>query len=158
MILLGIWTDKGWTAVNGTVERADGGTEKEVVGVVCGDVFAATAMALTDATVMRVRGVRMYTNDEKLLQFLTPPIYVKPTSEVEVKGWGKVGVGGDGNQWTILYRLFACGSWRIQKVTKLPGTESIYHECCKTERYQAATRQGVPGCFRRVHEGVWTNA
>lgn len=158
MILLGIYTDKGWTAINGTLERAVGGVEKEVIGVACNDVFAATAVALTEATIMRVQGVRLYTNDEKLLKFLTPPIYVKPTSEVDVKGWGKVGVGGDGNQWTILYRLFACGNWKIQKVSRLPGTEAIYHECCKSKCYQAAARQGVSGCFRRLYEGVWTNA
>jgi len=158
MILLGIYTQSNLTAVTGSVEQKAGWLEKEVLGIVAPNVFEATALALSDAVLIKVNGVKIFTNDPYLLKFLTPPIAVKPTKTVSVKGWGEVGMGGNPHQWTILYKLFACGSWRIQQSAKLPGTEAIYHECCTSDYYKATVRSVATGCYRRVYEGVWTGA
>lgn len=152
MIAIGVLTINNITTATGIVTALDGSVEKNVLGWVCDDVFAATARALVDAAFIRARGVKLYTNDDRLLKFLTPPISIKPTSITIVKGWGAVGIGGDPNQWTILYKLFACGAWSIQKAQELPGTGAIYEEYCKT------ARDGLQGCCRRLYEGVWASA
>ena len=153
MVSIGIYTANGLTAATGTVEQAGGTVIKDVLSVVGSDVFAVTSLALQDAAKIKTKGVKLFTNDADLIKFLTPPISVKPTAEIDVKGWGKVGVGGNGWQWEILYKLFLCGDWKIQKVAKLPGTESIYNEY-----YQTSDRGSVQGCFKRLYEGVWASA
>lgn len=159
MLILGIFTNNGLTAITGSVEQANGQIEKDAIGVVASDVFQATAMALTDAAVIRAGGVKIYTNDTKLVDFLTPPIRVKPTEATFVKGHGYVPSGGDPNQWQILYKLFVCGRWQIQRVSKLPGTEAIYHEYCKSNAAAGQRHTGIiQGGFRRLYEGVWTSA
>lgn len=158
MILLGIYTADNITAVTGSVEQQAGWLEKEVLGIVAPNVFEATALALSDAALIKVNGVKIFTNDQYLLKFLTPPISVKPTKTVSVKGWGDVGMGGNPYQWTILYKLFACGSWRIQQSAKLPGTEAIYHECCESDYYKATVGKSVTSGYRRLHKGVWASA
>jgi hypothetical protein len=158
MISLGILTTNNVTAVTGSVEQDNGYIIKEVVGIVAGDVFQASAMALTDAAVIKAQALRIYTNDAYLLKFLTPPISVKPTKTTSVRGWGEVGFGGNPYQWTILYKLFACGSWRIQQTVKLPGTEAIYHECCESDYYKSTVGKSIASGYRRLYKGVWTAA
>ena len=158
MILLGIYTESSITAVTGSVDQDAGWLEKEVLGIVAPNVFEATALALTDAALIKVKTVNIFTNDQYLLKFLMPPISVKPTKTVSVRGWGDVGMGGNPHQWTILYKLFACGSWRIQQSAKLPGTEAIYHECCESDYYKTTVRSVATGCYRRIYKGVWTSA
>ena len=156
MVSIGIYTANGLTVATGTVEQTSGILIKDALGIMGSDVFAVTALALQDAAKIKTKGVKLFTNDTGLIKFLTPPISVKPTSEVNVKGWGKVGVGGNGWQWEILYKLFLCGNWKIQKVAKLPGTESVHNECY--QNYQAAIRGGLQGCYRRLYAGVWASA
>lgn len=159
MTIIGILTINNITTITGAVEQANGQIEKDVISVVAGDVFQATAMALADAAMVRARGIRIYTNDAQLLKFLTPPICVKPTGTTFVKGHGYVPSGGNPNQWEILYKLFACGRWQIKQASKLPGTEAIYHEYCESNQAAGQRRAGVvQGCYRRLHEGVWTDA
>lgn len=156
MVSIGIYTANGMTAATGTVEQKNGAVILDTLGVMGSDVFAVASLALQDAAKIKTSGVRLFTNDVDLIKFLTPPISVKPTSEINVKGWGRVGVGGNGWQWEILYKLFLCGNWKIQKTAKLPGTENVYNEFY--QNHQAAIRDGLQGCYRRLYEGVWASA
>lgn len=157
MILLGIYTRTGLTAVTASVVQRNGQTEANVLGIVAGDVFQATAMALCDAHMLRATGLKIFTNDVALLEFLTPPITVKPTAYTTVRGWGRVGYGGNANQWTILRKLFYFNRWQIKPVERLPGTEAILDEYRTSDCYENAVRTGVPGCYARLHEGVWAD-
>jgi hypothetical protein len=155
MITLGIFTADNLTTITGAIEQMDGQTEKEIVGVACADPFAALAAALADCRMVKAQTMlRMYTNDAQLLKFLAPPISIAPTQFKEIKGWGKVGWGGNLYQWEILHGLFAFDRWQIRQASKLPGTEIIYHEY----RNQTAARPGATACARRLYEGVWTGA
>lgn len=158
MILLGILTRDSLTAATASVVQRNGQTEANVLGVVAGCVFQATALALCDAHMTRATGLRIFTNNADLLTFLTPPITVKPTAYTTVRGWGRVGYGGNANQWTILRKLFYFNRWQIKPAEKLPGTEAILDEYRQSDCYQDAVRTGVPGRFVRLHENVWTSA
>ena len=158
MIILGIFTHNNLTAITGSIEQMDGQIEKEIVGVVCPDPFAALALALMDCRVAKVRSLRMFTNNAQLLKFLTSPIRIAPTQFKTIKGWGKVGWGGDPNQWGILHGLAAFDRWHIKQAVKLPGTEAIYHEYCETGYNQSPARPGTTICHKRLYAGVWTGA
>jgi hypothetical protein len=158
MILLGVFTRSGLTAVNGSIEQYGGVTEKEIVGVVAGDPFGALALALADCKLTGAKAARIYTNDDRLLKFLTPPIKIAPTIHKTIKGFGKVGWGGDLNQWGVIYGLFQFDRWQIREAAKLPGTKAVRDEFCKSNCYQATVGGSIPGCYRRIYAGVWTNA
>jgi hypothetical protein len=158
MIILGIFTADNLTTITGSIEQMDGQIEKEIVGVVCPDPFAALALALADCKMAKVRDLRMFTNDTALLKFLTPPIRIVPNQFKTLKGWGKVGWGGDLNQWSVLHGLFHFDRWQIRQAAKLPGTEAIYNEYCQSSHYQDTARPGATGCHKRLYAGVWTGA
>lgn len=158
MITLGIFTASSLTTITGSIEQWDGSIEKEIVGVVCPDPFAALALALADCKMAKVHDLRMFTNDAALLKFLTPPISIKPTQFKTIKGWGKVGWGGDLNQWGVLHGLFYFDRWQIRQASKLPGTEAIYNEYCKSGSHSGAARPGATTCHKRLYEGVWAAA
>lgn len=52
MLMLGIFTGDGLTAITGSVDQSDGWLEKNAIGIVAGDVFEATAMALMEVSVI----------------------------------------------------------------------------------------------------------
>lgn len=157
MILLGVHTCDGITAVSASVKQASGNTEKDVLALVARGVFNATAQALNDARIIAAKELDIYTNDSDLLQFLTPPIRVQPTGKTKVQSWDKNGrrknvdvpTGGDPDQWTILYRLFAYNRWRIQRVTNLANTEALHSESPTTS---------AQGCAKRLYPGFWASA
>lgn len=157
MILLGVFTKSGLSAATASVVQRNGQIETNVLGVVASDVFRVTAHALCDAHMTGATGLRIFTNDADLLKFLTPPITVKPTAYTTVRGWGRVGYGGNTDQWMILRKLFYFNRWRISQADKLPGTEAILDEYRKSNCYQDAIRTGVSGCYARLHEGVWAD-
>jgi hypothetical protein len=157
MMLLGVSTQESWTAVGASVQLRNGITEKDVLGIVGPDVFETVALALESAAIVKASELQIFTNDIRLVKFLTPPISVKPTSKVFVKGWGMVPVGGDPNQWAIVRGLFQFNRWSIKQVAKLPNTEALYAEYIQTDYYQTAIKRGLRGCGQRLHQGVWTS-
>lgn len=169
MILLGIYTKNKITAATAAVQMASGHVEKDVLGMVGGDVFAVTAAALAEIQTVRVRGLRIFTNDDKLIQFLTPPIRVLPTTQTQVrtripaKGGmitevADIPTGGDPNQWEILYALFGIGGrWSVKRADNLPGTEAMIHEFTQSGGLTESTGAGVLGCYRRLDTGVWAD-
>jgi hypothetical protein len=158
MILLAAFTRDSLTAVNGSVEQITGQTEKEIVGIVAPDPYLALALALTDCKTIKSRALKIYTNDAALLKFLTPPISIKPTKFKDLKGWGRVGWGGDENQWGILYGLAVYNWWSIHEAKKLPGTEALHDEYRASDYYEGKSGTGLPVCARRLYAGVWAGA
>jgi hypothetical protein len=157
MILLGIFTTDNLTTITGSIEQIDGQIEKGILGIVCPDPLVALSMALVDCKALKARTpLRMYTNDAQLLKFLTPPISIAPTRFKTIRGWGKVGWGGDVNQWGIMHGLASFDRWSISQAAKLPGTEAIYNEYRQSNCHQDAVRPGVADCYQRLYAGLWT--
>jgi hypothetical protein len=158
MILLGVLTYNGLTAVTGSIEQYGGAMEKEIVGTVAADPFEALAVALADCKLSGAKAAKIFTNDAPLLKFLTPPIKIAPTVHKTVKGFGKVGWGGNLNQWGVIYGLFQFDRWQIREAAKLPGTKAVRDEFCESNCYQATVGGSIQGCYRRIYAGVWTDA
>lgn len=168
MILIGIYTRNTLTAVTASARQPDGSVEKGVFGLVAGDVFLAMAEALEEAQAVRCGAIQVFTNNDELVSFLTPPIMVRPTATEKVKKrWGRtvevveVPTGGNANQWRILHGLFAIGSygrdWSVKRAASLPGTEALLDEYIASGGYTETTERGLSGCARRIDAGIWTN-
>lgn len=156
MLLIGVFTKNNITAVTGSVEQRDGEIEKEVIGLVADDVFVALAMALQESKVVKPGlELKIFTTDDNLLKFLTPPISVSPTVFTNVKGWGRVGWGGNPNQWQILYGLATFNRWQIRKVEKLTGAQELYDDYKSTV---GSSGTGLSGGARRLYKGIWAAA
>lgn len=168
MILIGVHTRSNLTAVTASVRQSDGSVEKGVFGLVAGDVFLAMAEALEEAQAVRCGAVQIFTNNDDLVSFLTPPITVLPTRTEKVKSrWGRtaevveVPTGGNANQWRILHGLFTIGSygrdWSVKRAASLPGTEALLDEYIASDGYTETIERGLSGCARRIDAGIWTN-
>lgn len=157
MMILGIYSRQPYTAATASVRRANGEYERDIVAIVGDNVFAVMASALAETRIVRASGIEIYTNDADLYKFLTPPIRVeqKETTRIFDKAERKyisIPIGGDPNQWSILYGLFAYTRWFVKQAVKLPNTEAIYEE------YFTANRGSLRGCVHRLDAGVWTVA
>lgn len=158
IILVGILALPMATVATASVLRPTGEAEKEVACIATDNVFQTLALILADVHLIRIKDVQIYTNDKTLLEFLTPPIKVKPTVISKVKPLFRpqfplldVPTGGDPFQWNILYNLLFFNRWQIKFAAKLPNTEVIY-----AEYIQSANRASLSGGARRLDTGVWT--
>lgn len=159
-LLIGVLTNEAATTATASALLPKGETEKEIACVVAATSFQALALLLADTRKTAIRIVQIYTNDKALLQFLTPPIRVKPTMTTKVTPLFRprfplieVPSGGDPWQWSILYQLLYFKRWQIKLATKLPNTEVIYAEYLKS-----TTRPSLSGGARRLDVGLWTAA
>ena len=108
-LLLGIASDGKRCAVTGSLRLITGELETDVIAMVDDGLFATLCAALDDLRLSRVPNLIMVTNSQELMKFLTPPIFVQPTTQTTVwRGREKsvVPTGGDPHQWRLLRLLF----------------------------------------------------
>lgn len=139
-LLLGIATRGNRCAVSGSIRTVTGDIETEVIALAGDGLWPTLCAALVDVRLCKVKYLVMLTTSAELIRFLTPPIFMAPTTKTTVQPLNKrvwdgkrwvadkpsiVPTGGDESKWELLRQLFIYDAWKVFKVDSLPGAKKL---------------------------------